>query len=307
VDVNTTLSYEHEAAAGTGIVLTSNGEVLTNNHVIDGATSISVTDIGNGHVYPATVVGYDRTADVAILQLAGASGLHVDPLGDSSQIGVGEPVVAIGNAGGTGGRPSVAGGSVTGLSKSITASDQGGANSEQLTGLIEVNADIQPGDSGGPIVNSAGKVLGMDTAAATGFSFQTSGSDGYAIPINTAVAVAQQIESGVASDTVHVGPTAFLGVEVTASGGTGGSIGSGASTQSGVDVGSVVAGSPAADAGLAAGDVITTLGGSTVSSPSSLTALMGRYHPGDSAQLTWTDASQRQHSATVQFATGPAA
>lgn len=307
MDVNTTLGYEHEAAAGTGIVLTSNGEVLTNNHVIDGATSIRVTDIGNGHAYSATVVGYDRTADVAILQLSGASGLHVDALGDSSKIGVGEPVVAIGNAGGTGGTPSVAGGSVTGLSKSITASDQGGANSEQLTGLIEVNADIQPGDSGGPIVDRAGKVLGMDTAAATGFSFQTSGSDGYAIPINTALAIGQQIESGAASETVHIGPTAFLGVAVTASGSTGGSTGSGASTQAGVDIGAVVSGSPAAAAGLAIGDVITSLGGSTVSSPTSLTALMGRYHPGESVPLAWTDTSGRPHSATLQFSAGPAA
>ena len=231
VDVNTTLGYEDAQAAGTGIVLTSSGEVLTNNHVIDGSTSIHVTDIGNGQTYSAQVVGYDRTADVAVIQLDGASGLKVASLGDSSKIAVGEPVVAIGNAGGVGGTPSVAGGSVTGLGKSITASDEGGGNAEQLTGLIEVNADIQPGDSGGPLVNSSGDVLGMDTAAASGISFQTPDSDGYAIPIDTAVAVAGQIESSAASDTVHIGATAFLGVEVTAA-----SSGGAGSSQSGTPV-----------------------------------------------------------------------
>ena len=302
VDVNTTLGYEDAQAAGTGIVLTSSGEVLTNNHVIDGSTSIHVTDIGNGQTYSAQVVGYDRTADVAVIQLDGASGLKVASLGDSSKIAVGEPVVAIGNAGGVGGTPSVAGGSVTGLGKSITASDEGGGNAEQLTGLIEVNADIQPGDSGGPVVNSSGDVLGMDTAAASGISFQTPDSDGYAIPIDTAVAVAGQIVSSAASDTVHIGATAFLGVKVTAA-----SSGGAGSSQSGTPVSGVVSGSPAASAGLGAGDVITSVGGNAVSSPESLTTVMERYHPGDSVQLDWTDSSQHQHSATVQLATGPAA
>ncbi len=302
VDVNTVLGYEGAQAAGTGIVLTSSGEVLTNNHVIDGSTSIHVTDIGNGRTYSAQVVGYDRAADVAVIQLDGASGLKVASLGDSSKVAVGEPVVAIGNAGGVGGTPSVAGGSVTGLGKSITASDEGGGNAEQLTGLIEVNADIQPGDSGGPIVNSSGDVLGMDTAAASGISFQTPASDGYAIPIDTAVAVAGQIESSAASDTVHIGATAFLGVKVTAA-----SSGGAGSSQSGTSVSGVVSGSPAASAGLAAGDVITSVGGNAVGSPESLTTVMERYHPGDSVQLDWTDSSQHQHSATVQLATGPAA
>ena len=113
VDINTNLSYESEQAAGTGIVLTSNGEILTNNHVIDGATSISVTDIGNGQTYKANVVGYDRTGDVAVIQLVGASGLQTAKIA-SALPAVGEGVVGVGNAGGTGGTPSAAGGSVTG-------------------------------------------------------------------------------------------------------------------------------------------------------------------------------------------------
>ena len=163
-------------------MLTSTGEILTNNHVIDGATSISVTDVGNGKTYKATVVGYDKSHDIAVLQLQGASGLKTAKIGDSSKATVGESVVAIGNAGGTGGTPSAAGGSIVALNQQITASDELGGASEQLTGLIEVNADVQPGDSGGSLVDSAGQVIGIDTAAsgANGdpFALYASGSAG---------------------------------------------------------------------------------------------------------------------------------
>ncbi|HKH89126.1 MAG TPA: trypsin-like peptidase domain-containing protein, partial [Acidimicrobiales bacterium] len=164
MDVNTTLSYQSEQGAGTGMVLTSTGEVLTNNHVVEGATKISVTDIGNGKTYSAKVVGYDRSKDIAVLQLIGASGLQTVNLGNSSSVSVGEGVVAVGNANGAGGTPSYAGGAVTATNQSITATDQAGGDSEQLGGLIETNADVIPGDSGGPLVNASGQVIGMDTA-----------------------------------------------------------------------------------------------------------------------------------------------
>ena len=299
VDVNTTLSYLSEQAAGTGIVLTRGGEVLTNNHVIDGATSISVTDLGNGRVYAATVVGYDRSSDIAVLQLHGASGLKVASLGDSSTVRVGEAVVGIGNAGGAGGTPSVAGGSVTALHQSITATEQDGGNPENLKGLIEVNAGIQAGDSGGPLVDTGGKVVGMDSAASAGFSFQTTGTDGYAIPINSAVAIAKKIESGNASATVHVGTTAFLGVQVysTQSG----------SSPSGAVIHVVVPGSPAASAGLAAGDVITSLAGKKVGSAPALMSLMQSYHPGERVHVSWTGSTGGRHGTTLQLASGPPA
>ncbi len=191
VDVNTTLGYQQEQAAGTGIVLTSNGVILTNNHVIDGATSIQVTDVGNQKTYTASVVGYDRTKDIAVLQLHNASGLQTARLANSSNASVGQQVVGVGNAGGTGGTPSAAGGTVTALNQSITASDEGDGTSEQLSGLIQTNANIQPGDSGGALVDTSGQVLGVDTAASDGYSFQyngqSSGNQGFAIPINTAL------------------------------------------------------------------------------------------------------------------------
>ncbi|HUE59465.1 MAG TPA: trypsin-like peptidase domain-containing protein, partial [Acidimicrobiales bacterium] len=186
VDIDTQLSFQSAEAAGTGIVLTSNGFVLTNNHVIEGATSIRATDIGNGQTYTASVVGYDRTHDVAVIKLAGASGLKTANFANSDQVSVGQQVAGLGNAGGVGGTPSEASGQVVGLNQSITAQDQANGTSEKLTNLIETNANIQEGDSGGALFDSSGRVLGMITAASTGFAFQTGGNQGFAIPINQA-------------------------------------------------------------------------------------------------------------------------
>jgi S1-C subfamily serine protease len=333
VDINTNLSYEDEQAAGTGMVLTSSGEILTNNHVIDGATSISVTDVGNGKTYSANVVGYDRTSDVAVVKLVGASGLKTVST-SSGTAAVGQAVVGVGNAGGTGGTPSAAGGSITAMNQSITASDDGGGNSENLSGLIETNAGIEPGDSGGSLVNTSGQVLGMDTAASEDTSYTDSASQGYAIPIATALSIAKKIEDGDASTALHIGATGFLGVSVESSssagtGSTGGSggfgtggdggFGSGGSgfgsgtgssggsgtTTSGAVVEGTLSGSPAAQAGLVEGDVITGLNGSTVNSSTDLSNLLVGYHPGDTVQLQWTDQSGQTHTASVKLTSGP--
>jgi len=318
VDINTTLGYQQLQAAGTGIVLTSSGEILTNNHVIDGATTISVTDVGNGKTYSASVVGYNRTKDLAVLQLHGASGLQTATIGTSSKVSVGEDIVGIGNAGGTGGTPSAAGGTVTALNQSITASDGSDGSSEQLTGLIQTNADIQPGDSGGPLVDSTGQVVGLDTAASAGFSFlpsgQSSGNQSYAITINEAITIANEIEAGTASSTVHIGATAFLGVEVAQSscanggGGFGGGNGFGSGSgngSSGALVCSVVTSSPAQGSGIAQGDTITSLNSQTVASPSALTNLLEPFHPGEKVTIGWSDASGQSHTALVQLSSGP--
>ena len=319
VDVVSTLGDEQATAAGTGIVLTSNGEVLTNNHVIDGATSIKVTDVGNGRTYTAKVVGYDASQDVAVIQLQNASGLTVASLGDSSTVQSGDSVVALGNAGGKGGTPSVATGTVTALNQSITASDEGSGNSEQLTGLIETNANIQPGDSGGSLVNSYGQVIGMDTAASSGTQFQTqsgqTAEQAYTIPINEATSIARQIEAGTTSANVHIGATAFLGVETQPAsqgsgsgfGGFGGFGGSQGSSATGVTISGTLSGSPAANAGLTAGDTITSVGGQSVSTAQDIAHVLVKYHPGDSISIGWVDQSGQSQTTNVTLASGPAA
>jgi S1-C subfamily serine protease len=307
VDIDTTLSYQGEEAAGTGMVLTSTGEILTNNHVIDGETAIRVTDLGNGKTYGATVVGYDRTQDVAILQLKDASGLKTVTLGNSSSVKAGEQVVGIGNAGGTGGTPSVAGGSVTALDQSITASDEGGGASERLKGLIETDAGIEPGDSGGPLVNTSGQVLAMDTAASSSGTQTQAASNSeqaFSIPIDEALSLAKQMEAGKSSDVVHIGPTAFLGVEVEAAG-SANSFGSTSTAKSGAEIVGVAPGSPASKAGLGEGDTIVSVGGQKVSSPSALSTDMLREKPGAKVQFVYIGASGQRETVTATLASGP--
>jgi S1-C subfamily serine protease len=310
-DVVATDSYQQAAAVGTGIVLTSAGEVLTNNHVIEGATAVKVTDIGNGKSYTAMVAGYDAAQDVAVLQLQGASGLTTASLGDSATVQTGDRVVALGNAGGRGRTPSAVAGTVTALDQSITASDDLSGASEQLTGLIQSNADIKPGDSGGPLVNSHGQAIGMDTAASSGLQSQSgqAAEQAYSIPVNEVLSIAEQIEAGTTSADVHIGATAFLGLKTFPSSGSAGT-GSGAPGQGGtpgVTIAGTVPGSPTADAGLTAGDTITAVGGRSISTARDITQTLVPYHPGDKISITWADQHGRSHTTTLTLTSGPAA
>jgi S1-C subfamily serine protease len=298
VVVETNLAYQNGAAAGTGMVLTSSGEVLTNNHVIRGATTIKVVVPQTKKTYTARVLGYDVTADVALLQLKNASGLATVGIGDSSKVANGQSVTAVGNAGGTGAL-TVTTGTITGLHRTITVSDdQGGA--VQLRNLVETNASLQPGDSGGPLLNSANQVIGMDSAASAGFTFQQSGSDAYAIPVDTAITIAKQIAAGRSSTQVHVGGTAFLGVDVQPSG-----YFRGGAFAAGEAVVGVVPGSPAAKAGIVAGDVITAVNGHAVNSPTAVVTQLLTRHPGDKVTVKWVDQSTGTHTASVALASGP--
>jgi S1-C subfamily serine protease len=308
VDINTNLSYQEASAAGTGMVLTSNGLVLTNNHVIDGATSISATDIATGKTYQAKVVGYDETRDVALIKLQDASGLTTVTTADSKDVTKDEKIVGIGNAGGVGGTPSYAAGSVVALNQSITATDdENPAGSEQLTGMIEMNANIQPGDSGGPLVNSKGKVIGMDTAGSSesgGFGYVSStpsATQAYAIPINTALAVVKTIESGTSSATVHVGETAFLGVEV----GTPADGSTTPSTVTGVPVDSTIPNTPAGNSALTGGDVITSINGQSVTSTTDIAKVLQQFRPGDSVTIGYDNASGVAATLSLTLISGP--
>ena len=302
VDIDTVLAYAGAEAAGTGMVLTTGGEVLTNNHVIEGSTSISVTVVTTGQTYPATVVGTDATDDIAVLQLSGASDLAVANFATAA-VAVGDAVTGVGNAQGAGGTPAASPGTVTAINQTITTEADGVAASETLTGLIETNADIQSGDSGGPLFNAGDQVVGIDTAAQQG-GYRTAG---YAIPISTALSIAQQIESGNASANIVIGYPAFLGVQVSSTANSGRSRYAQPSPVGGALISGVVSGGPAAAAGLTAGDTITAVDGTTIDSPSALTETLAGDAPGQTVTITWTDSSGASQTASVTLVNGPAA
>ena len=266
---------------------------MTNNHVIRGASKITVVVPQTRKKYAASVVGYDVTDDVAVLQLQHASGLATARVGDSAALKVGQSVTAVGNAGGTGSL-TVTTGKITGLARAITVSDEGGG-AERLAGLVETDAQLQPGDSGGPLLDAGGHVIAIDTAASAGFSFRDQ-NDGYAIPIDRVVTIARQVAVGHGSATVHIGKTAFLGVSVQPADAFGGG---------GVLVGGVVSGGPVAKAGLGAGDIITAIDGHAVTSQPALVSALLVHHPGDKVTVSWTDRLGTKHAARVTLASGP--
>jgi S1-C subfamily serine protease len=311
VDVTSQLTYSGATAEGTGMVISSSGLVLTNNHVIDEATSVSATLVVSGKTYTAKVIGYDSTDDVALLQLVGASGLKTITLSDSAKAKVGEAVLALGNAGGRGGLPSTAQGTIQALNQSIQASDSSSGTTEQLHGMIETNAPIEEGDSGGPLVNGSGAVVGMDTAANSSEYSPDSSSPavtGFAIPINTAISIADEIGAGKASATVHIGLAGFMGVDVAdastpngcVTGGDGfGGGGFSSPVTSGALICDVYPKAPAAAAGLAGGDVITSVNGKSVGTADDLTNLMASADPGNKLTIGYVDQYGTKHSTTV--------
>lgn len=300
--IDTVLGYQSAEAAGSGVVLTSDGLVLTNNHVVEGATQITVTIGTTGETYTAQVVGTDATADVAVLQLVGASGLTTAALDTDGDLAVGDAVTAVGNAEG-GGVLLAADGTVTALDQSITTRAEGVSSGEALTGLIQVDADVVSGDSGGALLDDQGEVVGITTAASSGSADIT----GFAIPVDDALDVAAQIVAGQDSGTITLGYPAFLGVQL-ATGGTTlpGADGSTGSAGAGAAVAGVVDGTPAAQAGLAAGDTITAVDGTAVADADALSAALAAHAPGDQVTLTWTATDGTAQTATVTLIAGPA-
>jgi len=294
VVIDTNLSYANAWAAGTGMVISSSGEVLTNNHVIRGATAIRVVVPQTGRRYTARVVGYAIGGDVAVLRLANASGLATVSLGSSASLSRGQAVTAVGNAGGTGSLVN-ASGTIRALGQGITVSDDSGS-SVRLSGLIRTDANLQPGDSGGPLLDASGRVIGMDAAASFGSRPRSGVNEGYAIPIDRALRVARQIEAGHGSATVHVGPTAFLGLLVEPGG---------EADVAGAVVAQVVPGGPAARAGVGPGDVVTRVDGHAVSTTAAIVKLLQRKHPGDTVTLSWIDQTGSRTTARARLVSGP--
>ncbi|MHB1509465.1 MAG: S1C family serine protease [Acidimicrobiales bacterium] len=314
VDITSIDASTGGEAAGTGMILTPNGEVLTNNHVIANATSITAQINGSGRTYTVRVLGTDKTQDVALVQLVGASGLHTVTVGNSSGLKVGDAVVAIGNALDLKGPETVTEGIVSALGRSISATDSGTGTTENLSGLIQTDAPINPGNSGGPLVNAKSQVVGIDTAAANGSSTQSATNIGFAIPINVAIGIAQQIQQGKSSSTVLINNKGFIGVEVisvsqaqSSSAGLFGPQLPTPGTSSGAYVAGVLQGTPAVQAGLQQGDVITAVNGRQVSGPVELGSLLSNDKPGVTVSVTWITPSGSHQSASISLASRPVA
>jgi S1-C subfamily serine protease len=302
VDIYTQLS-NGLSGAGTGMIITPDGEVLTNNHVISGSTNIQVVLKATGARYPAIVLGSVPSEDIALLQIQGVSNLPTVPLGRSSTVEVGDPIVALGNAGGAGGQPHTVSGSVQALNQTITATDLDGTNPTTLSGLIQIDARLEPGDSGGPLINKSGEVIGMNTAASANRRFRSVGDTvGFAVPIDRAAPFITQIEAGQASATVRIGVPGQLGVVMsdpiapTTPG----------DPEAGVIVAEVVAGSPAANAGVLAGDTLTDVDGQPATSPDAVSAQIKKHRSGEKLNFSWIDGTGRRRNATVILAAGPA-
>jgi serine protease Do len=282
------------SGAGTGVITRSDGEVVTNAHVVAGATSIRVQIPGHSGTVTATIVGSDTSDDLAVLHLQGVSGLPAASFGATSTVHVGDPVLAVGNAEGYGGAPTVTEGIISAMNRDLPA-DQG---TSALHGLLQTDAAINPGNSGGALVDTAGRVIGITNAIAAGSRGQPAQNIGFAIPTDTVLRALPALRAGrnVGGGQSNQAPTAFLGVELQDT-----------NRGAGAVVAAVDPGTPAADAGLQAGDVITAADGTTIGSAADLQSVIARHKPGDKIKLTWQPSSQGQtRSATVTLTTRPA-
>ncbi len=305
--VNITSDTDNGVGAGTGMIISRDGLVLTNHHVISGARDLEVEVGGGGDTYDAHVVGYTIDDDIALVQLEDASGLPT--IASEDDVLANDEVLVMGNALGRGGEPTVSAGTVVALGRQITATDGTGGNAETLTGMIQIAASVQPGQSGGAVVNADGEVVGMTTAASRNggfrFGFEGGSSEAYAIPIGRALAAADEIDGGTSNERVHVGPRAILGVIIrnqllTPDGrrvdGTAGN---------GVPVSEIDPGGPADDAGISAGSTIVAIGDTEVTNSDEITDAMNTLEPGDEVDVTWLDPQGDRRLASVRLDEGP--
>ena len=254
-----------ESGAGTGIIISSDGEIVTNAHVVNGATAITVTFSGSSTTHPATIVGINTTEDLAVIKVSGVSNLKPATFANSDTAEVGDSVLAVGNALGYGGAPTVTEGILSAKGRSLTGTD------DNLSNLLQTDAAINPGNSGGPLVDTDGQVIGIDVAVASGTTTEPAQNIGFAIPSNTVVSALPALKAGQGASSQGGGGAAqsgtFLGVSVAD--GTGGAL-----------VQAVEPGSPAATAGIQAGDLITSINGTAVADGDALQQAIRAEKPG---------------------------
>ena len=274
--VDIVASSRRETGEGTGIIISPDGYILTNAHVVSGASKVSVSTAASSKALTATVVGADEAHDVALIKVDGGSGLPAAELGRSADMKVGDDVVAIGNALGLRGDPTVTRGIVSALNRTV----------ENLTGMIQTDAAINPGNSGGPLVNSAGQVIGINTAVAA----DGAQNIGFAIPIDKAKGLADRLKTGQGP-----APSAFLGVSTTET----------SDGSAGAMVVSLVSGGPAQRAGIAEGDLIVTFDGKPVAGADALSGLVQARQPGDTVQVVF-ERNGSSRTVSVTLGTKPA-
>jgi S1-C subfamily serine protease len=272
-------SLSELSGAGTGIIVSEDGFIMTNSHVVENANSVSVI-MSDGTTYNnVKVIGSDPLNDIAFLKISGVSGLTAAQLGDSSTVKIGQRVIAIGNALGQY-QNTVTSGIISGKGRPVTASSGNGQSTETLTDLLQTDAAINSGNSGGPLVNLSGQVIGINTAVAT-----TANGMGFAIPINSTKGIlAGVLENGTIA-------RAYLGVnyltitpDVVAEYNL--SVTQGAYVYAGDNVNPIVSGSPADKAGIKAGDIITKINDITVGDQGGIANLIGEYRPGNTVLIT---------------------
>lgn len=289
VQVSTVVHFGAGEGAGSGLVINGeDGTVVTNHHVVEGSTEVEVTVTSAGDTYTAEVLGTDAEHDVAVLRLEDAPTL-TEVTTDTEGVSVGDTITAIGDAGGDGGALTAASGTVTDENKPVTVTNDDGTQTT-IRNLVEVDADIISGHSGGALLDRDGEVVGMNVAASRGGPDIT----GYAIPIQRVLEIAEDIVAGEESATVSVGYDAFLGVQLAR--------GPRAATLAGVlETGT------AATAGLVAGDTVTAIDGFSTPSAAALSEAIATHEAGETVSIDWTDAQGASRTADITLGRAPIA
>ena len=279
------------ASAGTGIIVSENGYILTNKHVVEGSSDISVvTNDGNSYDN-VEIIMTDPLSDIAILKISNAKGLKAAELGDSKVLNIGQQVIAIGNALGEY-DGTVTSGIISGVGRTVNASSDDGTTKETLTDMIQTDAAINSGNSGGPLVNAQGQVVGVNTAVAS----EAQGI-GFAIPISSVKGILKSITEGKTPNRAYLGAN-YISVNPQVQKAYNLNVSKGALIKN-RNGKAIISGSPAQKAGLKDGDIITKIDDIEISKNISLGSLIGEKSVGDKVKITYIRDGKESTSVTT--------